>query len=69
MVLIFKTNHFSGTIRPSDEGEVYWMSKEKLPECKLANDMDEMFEIFESDALTEFYYYYNEDGSWGHTVL
>ena len=32
-------------------------------------DMDEMFEIFESDDLTEFYYYYNEDGSCGHTVL
>ena len=69
VVLFFKTNRFSGTIRSSDEGEVYWTPKEKLLECKLANDMDEMFGIFESDDLTEFYYYYNEDGSWGHTLL
>ena len=69
VVLFFKTNRFSGTLRPSDEGEVYWIPKEQLPECKLASDMDEMLEIFESDDLTEFYYYYNEDGSWGHKVL
>ena len=48
VVLFFKTNRFSGTLRPSDEGEVYWIPKEKLPEYKLASDMDEMLEIFES---------------------
>lgn len=69
IVLFFKTNQFSGTLHASGEGEVFWLPKEKLPECKLANDMDEMFEIFESDDLTEFYYYYNEDGSWGHKIL
>lgn len=69
VVLLFKTNRFSGTIHSSDEGEVYWISKEKLPECKLASDVDEMYEIFSSDDLTEFYYYYNGDRSWGHTVL
>lgn len=69
VVLFFKTNQFSGTIRPSEEGDVYWMPKEKLLASKLANDMDEMFAIFESDDLTEFYYYYNEDGSLDHTIL
>ena len=52
VVLFFKTNRFSGTLRPSKEGEVYWIPKEQLPECKLASDMDEMLEIFESDDLT-----------------
>ena len=45
---------FPVALRPSDEGEVYWIPKERLPECKLASDMDEMLEIFESDDLTEF---------------
>ena len=69
VVLFFKTNRFSGTIRSSEEGEVYWMPREQLRHCQLAQDMDEMIEIFESDDRTEFYYYYNEDGSWGHRVL
>ena len=69
VVLLFKTNQFSGTIRSSDEGEVYWMPREQLSHCKLATDMEEMIESFESDDRTEFYYYYHEDGSWGHTIL
>jgi 8-oxo-dGTP diphosphatase len=69
VVLFFKTNQFSGTLRSSDEGKVFWISREELHHRKLASDMDEMLSIFESDDLTEFYYYYNEDGSWGHTIL
>ena len=61
VVMFFKTNRFSGTIRSLEEGEVYWMPREQLRHCQLAQDMDEMIEIFESDDRTEFYYYYNED--------
>lgn len=69
VVLFFKTNHFSGTIQSSGEGEVCWVPREQLEHCRLAEGMDEMLEIFESDELTEFYFYTNEDGTWGHTVL
>ena len=69
MVLFFKTSHFSGTIQSFGEGEVCWLPRAKLEHRRLAEGMDEMLEIFESDELTEFYFYTNEDGTWGHTVL
>ena len=69
IVLFFKTNQFSGKVQSSDEGEIYWVPKEKLLQCKLARDMDEMYRIFESDGLTEMYYYKNEEGGWEHTLL
>lgn len=69
VVLFFKTNQFSGTLHSSREGEVYWVPRTELRRCGLASDMDEMIDIFEREDLTEFFYYYNEDGSWEHEIL
>lgn len=69
IVLFFKTNQFSGTVQSSDEGEICWVPKETLLQCKLARGMDEMYRIFESDEMTEMYYYKNEEGGWEHMLL
>lgn len=57
VVLFYKTNKFSGDLRPSDEGNVFWIHKNELNQYTLANDFEDMFRIFESDTLSEFYYY------------
>lgn len=45
------------------------MLREKLDSCTMADGMDDMLKIFESDDLTEFFYYYNKDGCWGYKLL
>ena len=63
VVLFYKTNRFSGELKSSDEGEVFWIPRCTLKDYTLAPDFEDMLRIFESDDLSEFYYY-KEQGSW-----
>jgi len=56
VVLFYKTDQFSGKLKSSDEGEVFWIKKTDLHKYDLANDFEDMFKVFDSDHLTEFYY-------------
>lgn len=60
IVLMYRANQFSETLRSSDEGEVFWINKNELNNFELANDFEEMFRVMDSDSLSEFYY----DDSW-----
>lgn len=68
VVLLFKTNQFEGNLKASEEGEVFWIKKEDLKEYKLAHDFLDMFSVFESDNLSEFYYY-KEQNNWKKKLL
>jgi len=68
VVLLFKTNQFEGNLKDSEEGEVFWIKKEDLKEYKLAHDFLDMFSVFESDNLSEFYYY-KEQNNWKKKLL
>lgn len=68
VVLFFKTNHFKGELKSSEEGDVFWIKKEDLKKYVLANDFLEMFSIFESDKVSEFYYY-KEQNNWEKKIL
>ncbi|HJE19274.1 MAG TPA: 8-oxo-dGTP diphosphatase [Aliicoccus persicus] len=56
VVIMYKTMHFSGTLKSSAEGEVFWINKAELKDYKLANDFLQMFEVMNTDSLSEFYY-------------
>lgn len=60
VVLLFKTNQFSGRLQPSDEGDVFWVRKEDLDRYQLVPDFWDTFQVFESDELSELYYFENE---------
>ena len=68
VVLFYKANRFSGALRSSDEGEVFWIPRNTLTDYTIANDFEDMLRVFESDDLSEFYYY-KEDGSWKMKLL
>ena len=63
IVFFYKTNTFSGEIKSSDEGRVFWIKKDQLKNYTLANDFDKMFEVFDNDNLSENYYWF-EDNEW-----
>lgn len=67
MVLFYKTDKFKGTVKSSEEGEVYWVELEQLSKMPLANDMDGMLKIFLDDSLSEFYYF-QKDGRWAYEL-
>ena len=60
VVFLFRTNRFHGTLASSEEGEVFWLPREELLNCRLAQGFEEMVKIFEDDSLSELYYYKEE---------
>lgn len=68
VVLFYKATRFSGHLQSSSEGEVFWVFRSELGRYNLSVDLDEMIRIFDSDSLSEFYYY-QEDGKWKYKVL
>ncbi|MBQ7784389.1 MAG: 8-oxo-dGTP diphosphatase [Oscillospiraceae bacterium] len=63
MVLLYKTDNFSGELRSSDEGQVFWVDLKQLYDMELAQDMAELIKVFCDDDLSEFYYE-RENGEW-----
>lgn len=61
VVVLFKTNKFKGTLTSSEEGQVFWINRNDLNKYKLSNDFELMLNIFETEDLSELYYY-KEDG-------
>ncbi len=68
IVLFYKTNEFSGTIKSSDEGKVFWIKSSDLNKYKLANDFDDMFKIFADDDLQEFQWV-KDNGEWIKKII
>lgn len=61
VVLLYKTNHFNGDLRGSNEGKVYWIKQKDLLNYSLAPDFEKMVEVMEDSELSEFYYYKDAD--------
>ena len=58
LVLLYKTNQFSGELKSSDEGRVFWLDKKDIPNANLIWNMRELLEIFEGDQYSEFFFEY-----------
>ena len=56
VVLFYKTDRFSGMLRSSEEGDVFWIKRSELETYSLADDFEKMLEVFESSEISEFYY-------------
>ena len=56
VVLFYKTDRFSGMLRSSEEGDVFWIKRSELETYSLADDFKKMLEVFESSEISEFYY-------------
>lgn len=67
VVLFYKTDQFTGELKSSEEGEVFWASRDELMTMNLSFDMKEMLKVFWDDELSEFYYYL-KNGEWAHEL-
>ena len=68
VVFFYKAIRFSGELKSSNEGEVFWINRKDLTRYPLSMDMEAMVQVMESESLSEFYYY-KENGSWKYKLL
>ena len=68
MVFFYKASRYSGTLHSSEEGEVFWVSREELKNYTMVEDFSDMLRVFDENELNEFYYY-TENGQWGLKLL
>lgn len=61
IVLLYKTNHFTGELLSSKEGRVFWLDKKDIKNANLIWNMRELLEIFETDDYSEFFFKAGED--------
>lgn len=57
IVFCFKTNSYTGQLKSSKEGRVFWIHRNDLSLHKLAEGFEDMIEIFENDDLCENYHW------------
>lgn len=69
IVFFFKATQFTGELRGSDEGRVFWLDRKDLPNQKLANNMMDMVRVFEEPSLSEFYHFNEDSGEWDYKLL
>lgn len=67
VVLLYAADRFTGELRSSDEGRVFWVNREELPHLPLADGFESMLEVFLRDDLTENFHWF--DGEWRHENL
>lgn len=67
IVLFYKTNRFTGELKSSEEGKVFWVDLEDFAKLELAGDMEDMLKVFLEEDLSEFYYY-REDNVWKYCL-
>ena len=68
VIFFYKATKYTGMLTASEEGEVFWLSRQELENYTLVEDFMDMLKVFDSPDLSEFYYY-KDNGKWGLTLL
>lgn len=53
IVILYKTDQFSGELRSSSEGKMFWIKRSELEQYQLPVGFDQMICLFEDDGLGE----------------
>lgn len=61
IVMLYKANQFSGELRSSREGNVFWIKRGELENYPLPVSFDQMIRVFEDDSLGEQYVRWDGD--------
>ena len=67
VVFLYKTCHFSGELKSSHEGNVYWTPIKTLETLPLAGGMDVSMRIYGEPEISE-QFFYQVDGEWQSKV-
>ena len=62
VVLLYKTNRYSGTLRSSNEGKVSWIELDDFKMLPLAEGMGALLNVFLDENLGEMFYFDTDNG-------
>ena len=68
VVFLYKTDKFSGELKSSAEGRVFWIKRSELKKYALAADFADLVRVFEEDELSEFFCY-EENGEYAKRLI
>ena len=70
VVLLYKTNQFTGELCSSAEGEVFWTTFAELEQMELPLSMADMLKVFRDEGLSELYWSWqpDTDGKFTYTL-
>ena len=63
IVFLYKTDSFSGDLKSSAEGDVFWINRADLEKYQLTENFLDTLAVFENDTLSENYFYF-ENNEW-----
>lgn len=61
IVFLYRTEQFEGSLKSSEEGDVYWVLTDELKDMRLAEGMKETMEIMLREELGEYFAYQKEE--------
>lgn len=56
IVLLYKTHKFTGELKSSNEGRVFWIDRADIDRVNLIWNIKELLEIFDTDLYSEFFF-------------
>lgn len=68
VVFLYRADRFTGELRSSREGEVFWVPRSDLPKYHLVPDFLDLLRVFEEPELNEFLYRRGSD-DWKISLL
>lgn len=68
LVLMYKTDQFTGTLRSSEEGKVFWVDLKDLDQMNPIWNMKELLQILTGDQYGEFFFKIEND-TWDGVLL
>ena len=68
VVFLYRADRFTGELRSSHEGEVFWVPRTDLPKYSLVPDFLDLLRVFEEPELNEFLYRRGSD-DWKISLL
>ena len=61
IVMLYQTDRFSGELRSSEEGKVFWIKRSDLEHYQLPVNFDQMLQVFEDEQIEELFCYWDGD--------
>ena len=56
IVLMYKADRFTGELTSSEEGRVFWMSREEFENADVIWNMREVLQIYDNSSYSELFY-------------
>lgn len=53
---LYQTDHFTGELKSSEEGEVFWAERDDLLDMNVAKGMEETLQVFLENSISELCY-------------